>query len=159
MSLIDFYISTEFSDVADFDSGIGSFNRYLHQHPDESVLHYIIDSSTGQLIGYFALTSSALPYRENGNLKGLSAIELKMFAIDNQYQGKGLAEHLLDGAFGTIKYYAEEYIGAKMIILYSVPVNYVLDLYEKLGFKRMGNDFVPFVDEFTDGCIPMFKAL
>lgn len=93
------------------------------------------------MIGYFSLLSSAVLYDERSKLGAIPAIELKMFALDKRYRGKGVASTFLNTALAIIDSYSTDYIGAKIILLYSVPVESVLSLYKNAGFQQADGFF------------------
>ena len=159
MKPIDFYTDTVCNDISSFDSGYSVFNDYLHYRDDSAVIHYIFDSESEDLIAYFSLLSSALLYGELSHLGAIPAIELKMFALDKHYQGRGVSSLLIDSVLETITHYSAEYVGAKIILLYSVPVSSVLKFYEDCGFRRTDGLFATYKSPFNKGCIPMFKLL
>jgi GNAT superfamily N-acetyltransferase len=154
-----FYIDTVCGDVSDFDCGKTVFNEYLKNRNDSSVVHYVIDADTDNLMGYFSLLSSALLSEEEKHLDAIPAIELKMFALDKSFQGTGLAFVVLDAILETITHYATDYVGAKIILLYAVPVDAVTGLYESAGFQRTAGLLTAYKSYFNEGCIPMFKVL
>jgi len=160
MKPIDFYTDTVCNnDISSFDSGYSVFNDYLHYRDDSSVIHYILDSESENLIAYFSLLSSALLYGELSHLGAIPAIELKMFALDKRYQGRGISTLLIDSVIETITHYSAEYVGAKIILLYSVPIDSILNFYEESGFRRTNGLFATYKSPFNEGCIPMFKLL
>ncbi|MDR0197599.1 MAG: GNAT family N-acetyltransferase [Oscillospiraceae bacterium] len=157
--MIDFYVDTLCDDISGFDSGYDVFNDYLRLHSDKSVIHFVLESGTDAVVAYFALITSALPFWKHDRLNGVPAIEIKMFALDKRYQGLGIASVLLNSIIETITYCATEYVGAKVALLYSVPVDYVMNLYADNGFTKIDNTFAVFRSDFNEGCVPMFKVL
>ena len=154
-----FYYSNECEDVSGFESGYAVFDRHLHEHDDVDVIHYVLDAETDELVAYFSLLASALPYVVDGTMGGIPAVELKMFAIAKKYQGAGLAASIFDEVLDAIGIMTLEYIGAEYILLYSVPVEHVMGLYIKKGFRKAAGTFTTFESDFTQGCIPMYKEL
>jgi len=159
MNKINFYINTTCDDITGFDSGYRVFNEYLSQSNDSAVTHYILDAETDEIIAYFSLLSSALLHGDPSNLNAISAIELKMFALDKRFHGLDLSSELLNAIIVTIKHYSNKYVGADVIILYSVPVKRVINLYRSKGFIELGESLTAFKDEFTEGCVPMYMVL
>ena len=159
MSIVNFYIDIGCDDVTRFDSGYTVFNEYLQNSDDSAVIHYVMDADTDDLIAYFSLLASALLYGDPANLNAVPAIELKMFALDRRYHGSELSSELLDAVITTIQLYANRYIGADVIVLYSVPVDGVMKLYKSKGFIEVGDLLTAFKDQFTEGCIPMYMAM
>jgi len=159
MKKISFYIDTVCDDITGFDSGYKVFNKYLSQSGDSAVTHFIFNAETDEIIAYFSLLSSALLHGDPANLNAIPAIELKMFALDKSYQGSDLSSELLDAVIMTIQHYSNKFIGADVVVLYSVPVDKVTKLYMSKGFVKVGGLFTAFKDEFTEGCIPMYMVL
>ena len=95
----------------------------------------------------------------------IPAIELKMYAIDKKYQGRMFDENtklsvkILEAVYDISKYYAWQYIGARMLTLYAIPK--VVKMYESGGFKEMPVDSSMYTDmhQFNKGCVPMSKCL
>jgi len=159
MSDLNYFIDTICSDVSCFDSGHAVFNDYLHDNDDSAVMHYIIDAESEKLIAYFSLLSSAALYGEIIRLGAIPAIELKMFAMDKHYQKRGVAHGLLESVLKVIEQYSAERVGAKIILLYSVPIDAVTSLYKKCGFQLCDGLLVTYKSPFNEGCIPMYKVL
>ena len=156
---INFYFDTVCSDIYNFDCGHQVFNDYLLHDDDISVIHYVLDTNSDELLAYFALTTSALLIGDPSDMNGSPAIELKMFALDKKYRGLGIAQSLLEKIIDLIIHYSSYHIGAEAIILYSVPVDYILKLYEQNGFERIDSSLKTFRSAFTEGCIPMVREL
>ena len=154
-----FYTNNECDDISGFESGYEVFDRYLHEHDGVDVIHYVLDAETDKLVAYFTLLASALPYAVGSRIEGIPAVELKMFATDKKYQDLGLGTLVFDEVLETIEHLTSEYIGAKIILLYSVPVKHVMDLYLKKGFREVSGAFVAFDSDFTQGCVPMYKVI
>jgi len=89
----------------------------------------------------------------------IPAIELKMFAIDKKYRKLNLSSRLLDDIISIVKKYSLECVGAKALILYSVPADKVVRMYEKSGFIQMSENFSMYKSKFNDGCVPMYKFI
>ena len=159
MNNSQYYVDTICDNIMEFDSGYSVFNDYLRNSMDSAVIHYICDKETDRLVAYFSLVASGILLGDPNNLNAIPAIEIKMFALDKRCQGSGLASCFLDVAVDMIKFIACEYVGAEAIILYSVPVERVVKLYESKGFERIGGVLTAFKSDFTNGCIPMFMEI
>jgi len=159
MSERKFYIDTNCEDVSGFDSGHAVFNEYLMRGGGSAVIHYLFDTESDALVAYFSLIASVLQKGSHENLTVIPAIELEMFALDKRYQGSGASSLLLDLVFETIAYYSFECVGAEVILLYSVPVDHVICLYESKGFNKVTGTLSAFKSDFTNGCIPMYMAI
>ena len=159
MSAVNYFIDILHDNIDDFDSGYPVFNAYLKHRSDSAAMHYIVDVETEALIAYFSLLSSAAIIGDLDNLEVIPAIELKMFAVDKRFQKKGIATILLESIIKVIKQYASECVGANIILLYSVPVDAVMNLYGKCGFQQASGTFATYKSYFNQGCIPMYKTL
>ena len=159
MSMGRFYTSNVCEDISGFESGYDVFDNHLHNHDDADVIHYVLDSKTDDLVAYFSLIASALSYVVGEKTEGIPAVELKMFAMDKKYQGTGLSDLVFDNVIEAIEILTSEYIGAEIILLYSVPVDHIVELYVKKGFSMIDDSYLAFTSDFTRGCVPMFKSL
>ena len=157
----DFYIDTECDNINDFDCGFEVFNDYLKRHvpKDKAVLHYIINPDDNSLIAYFSLLASCILIGDFNNHNFISAIELKMFAVDKKYQKRNLSNRLVDAITNIVNEYALEYVGAELLILYSVPAEQVVHMYEKSGFEKLPAEYFMYKSYFNNGCISMYKII
>ena len=158
---IDFYIDTECENINDFDCGFPVFNDYLKKHipKDKAVFHYIIDSENDSLIAYFTLLSSCVLIGDFDNHNFIPAIELKMFAVDKKYQKRNLSSRLIDAIINIVNEYSTEYVGAEILVLYSVPAEQVVNMYEKSGFEKLPPEWFMYKSWFSSGCVPMYKVI
>ncbi len=157
----EFYI-VESDDIADdetkFFSGHEVFDHYFINHSkyDNAAMHYVLESKSNKLIAYFSLMASSV-FIKTG--KQLSAIEIKMFSINKEFQGRGLSQKVLDAIVLLTQYYSDNFVGADIILLHSVPVEYVVKMYEDCGFDRVTSDFDVHVSSFNENCVPMIKLM
>ena len=158
---INFHIDIECDTIDDFDSGFKVFNAYLKDKiiDDRAVIHYIIDAENDNLIAYFSLLASCIFLDDFDDSNIIPAIELKMVAIDKKYRGINLSKQLLNEIYKTVRQYSLKYVGAKAMILYSVPADKVVQMYENNGFHKMPENFSMYKSNFNDGCIPMYKFI
>ena len=158
---IDFYIDTEFENIYDFDCGFVVFNDYLKKHmpKDNAVFHYIINAENNELIAYFSLLASAVLFGKVNNFNSVPAIELKMFAVDKKYQKRNLSIGLVEDITDLMREYSLEYVGADVLILYSVPEEKVVKMYENCGFNILPEEYSMYKSYFNKGCIPMYKPI
>ena len=158
---IDFYIDTEYSNINSFDCNFDVFNIYLKQRipKDKATFHYIINSEDDSLIAYFSLLASCVLMGEFDSHEFIPAIELKMFAIDKHYQKLDLSSKLVAAIIDIVEEYSSEYVGAELLILYSVPAEKVVDIYETSGFKKLPSEYFMYKNYFSGGCIAMYKKL
>jgi len=158
---IDFYIDTEYDNTDDFDCGFVVFNDYLksHTHKDNAVFHYIINTENNELIAYFSLLASAVLFGTFDNFNSVPAIELKMFAVDRKYQKRNLNVRLVEDITDLMREYSLEYVGADVLVLYSVPEEKVVRMYENCGFRMLPKEYSMYKSYFSDGCVSMYKPL
>jgi GNAT superfamily N-acetyltransferase len=159
---LDFYIDVDFDgDTDDFDCGFEIFNAYLKNRflDDRAVIHYVISAADDNIIAYFSFLASCIFLSGSADSNIIPAIELKMFALDKRYHGLNLSENLLDAIYKTAYQYSLKYVGAKALILYSVPAEKVVKMYESSGFRKMPENFSMYESSFNDGCIPMYRFL
>ena len=158
---IDFYIDTECENEDSFDCGFAVFNEYLKRRvpKDKAAFHYIVDSGDGSLIAYFSLLASCVFAVDPAESNIIPAIELKMFAIDKKYQKQKLSNRLVDAISYLVSEYSSEYVGAELLILYSVPAEKVVKMYERSGFKVMPENFSMYKSYFTESCVPMYQPI
>ena len=158
---IDFYIDTECEDIKDFDCGFDVFDDYLKRHipKDKAVFHYIINPEDDSLIAYFSLLASCVLIGDFNKHNFIPAIELKMFAVDKKYQKRNLSNKLVDAIINIVNEYSSEYVGAELLILYSVPAEQVVHMYEKSGFEKLPFEYFMYKSYFNEGCISMYKVI
>ncbi len=153
---VDFYIDTVFENPIVFNCGSQIYNDYLLKKSDSSVIHYVINDKNEELIGYFSLLAGAVLFGSLGALNSIPAIEIRMYALDKKYQGLGLSERIINAALIAIQEYVAEYLGANIILLYSVPDK--VKIYKSCGFKLLDDDsFFTYNSLLNQGCIPMYK--
>jgi len=158
---LDFYIDIEYTgNLNDFNCGFEVFNSYLKYRflDDKAAMHYIINSENDDLIAYFSLLASCIFLNNYDDTNIIPAIELKMFAIDKKYRNLNLSARFLKSIYDIVVSYLR-YVGAQALILYSVPAEKVVTMYESVGFVKMPENFSMYKSEFNDGCIPMYKFI
>jgi len=154
----DFYINIEYYGETDnFDCGFEVFNSYLKDNflDDGAAMHYIINAENDDLIAYFSLLASCIFVSDSN---AIPSIEIKMFAIDKKYRKLNLSSDLLEAIYDMVVDYSR-HVGAKALILYSVPAEKVVHMYEKNKFVKMPGNFSMYNSEFNRGCVPMYKFL
>ena len=158
---IDFYIDTTYTAANNFDCGFEVFNEYLKNNTpkDKAVFHYIIDARNDNLIAYFSLLSSCVLVGDFAEHTFIPAIELKMFAMDKKYQKRNLSNNLVDAIVEIVNEYSSEYVGAELLVLYSVPAEQVVSMYEKSGFQKLPAEYFMYKSYFSEGCISMYKVV
>ena len=158
---IDFFIDIEYyGNTEKFDCGFEVFNAYLKYKflDDNAAIHYITDAENDNLIAYFSLLSSCIFLNDFDDSNIIPAIELKMFAIDKEYRKLNLSGKLLEAIYDLVVDYSH-YVGAKALILYSVPAEKVVQMYERNGFLKMPENYSMYKSNFNEGCVPMYKSI
>ena len=158
---VEFDIDIEYyGDIEDFDCGFEVFNSYLKYKflDDKAAIHYVTNTENDNLIAYFSLLASCIFLSDFGDSNIIPAIELKMFAVDKKYRRLNVSGKLLEAIYDLVVDYSH-YVGAKALILYSVPAEKVVQMYEKSGFRIMPENFSMYRSNFNDGCVPMFKFI
>lgn len=155
--------------VKDFDCGNEVINEYLKSksHCDpQTVTYIVIDNDNGSVICYYSLSCSGFVIESNHKFTIYPAVEIKMFAIDENYQHMPYSEDIEDGSFSDILFsdvigfiydFTENYCGADKIILYSVPD--AKSFYIRNGFTEFMEYMLKSESWFLDGCVPMYLDL
>lgn len=163
--------SSKFTHLLDFfDCGNDTINNYLKKaeaicNEGQGVTRVVIDAGQNKIIGFYTLACSSLLYGFNDEIRGLPAVEIRMFAVDRNYQDLPYTEDdnivvsdfILDNVIKDINDMSTETIGAAFIVLYAVPSS--VEFYKRSGFKELKDFMKPMRDSFTEGCIPMYFKL
>lgn len=160
--------------LSDFDCGNDEINDFLKNKAlyDSSKQTYLYISDN-KLLGFVSLACSGIKHSYEKTSYMLSAIEIKYFAIDIKYHAMLFDENseesnpesknytLSDHIFANILEYcskiANKVIGAKYIILYSVPQ--ALHFYILNGFSQFDEYMKKNHIKYLDGCIPMYMEI
>ena len=155
--------------VEKFKCGLSSLDSYIQQYAiketEEGIATTkVIIGSKGSIIGYYTISCSAIIDCTGGKQQYSSAIELKMFAINDKFRGKEYPDEEYEGfkysevilwkAIEDIDNIRKESIGAEYIVLYAVP--HAVSLYSNNGFCKFTEYMNVNEDDFLEGCIPMF---
>lgn len=164
--------SCKFKDKIDnFDCGSQTINEYLYEadiknEDGEGVTYLVINKDNEDIIAYYTLSASSLLYKVDKYIRGFSALEIKMFAVNVAYQNMWYTENKEDGVLSDyiladiitqIYNMSEKKIGIKFITLYSVPD--AKDFYIRNGFESINEFILPIFDVFTEGCDYMIFRL
>lgn len=158
--------------IKTFDCGNEVINKFLYKASNVflngmGITKLIINEEETKLIGFYTLCSSAMLQTIDKYNRALPAIEIKMFAIDLEYQNIPFfkdttdeiyvfSDAMLSDIISEISTLSEETIGIKYIILHSVP--------KAIKFYRRGlfifldeiNEYLELpYDTFSDGCKDM----
>lgn len=159
--------------VENFKCGNEEMDEYLkYKALDDieygnSFTRIIINSDNNELIGYYSINCISI-VMENYNHRYFSpAIEIKMFALSEKYQGMKFSEQdedddmfsdqILCEIINKIVEITELHISARSIILYSVPK--AKNFYLRNGFEPFSEYMISSDDLYLKDCIPMWFKL
>lgn len=126
---------------------IDNFLKNDSKDPDLSITYLLIDNNK-TLVGFYSLIcSSLLEVNEGKIVSSTPAIEIKMLAIDNNYQSKNIPNRNFTYAHLMLVHCIDKIdeitksIGAEYIVLNSTPEGY--NLYTKVGnFDVIDEDYL-----------------
>lgn len=152
----------------DFNCGNEVINNYLKEqaYNDPKATTFIIyDTENNHIISYYALSCSGFVLNYKSHFTLYPAVEIKMFAVDEQYKhiiyspddNLTLSDYIFCNVISRIYDFTENECGADKVILYSVPK--AENFYIKNGFIRFQDFMLKSESMFLDGCIPMYMDL
>lgn len=133
-------------DRTDFDCGKESLNKWFHkrawknQAANVSRTNVICDNDTGKIVGYVSLANteirrSLLTKKYQRNMPDpIPAVLLGQLAVDSEYQGQGVASHLLLFAYKTALNIAT-HTGCYGLVTHPIDDN-ARSYYERRGFEN-----------------------
>lgn len=135
-------------DVADFDSGEPSLDRYLRgralANHVEGASRCFVTCRDGRVVGFYALASASVdradtPGRVRRNMPDpVPVILLSRLAIDVEEHGKGLGAQLLRDAI-TRAVAAAQIVGVRALLVHSLHDN-AREFYAHFGFEPSPTD-------------------
>ena len=135
-------------DVADFDSGEPSLDRYLRgralANHVEGASRCFVTCRDGRVVGFYALASASVdradtPGRVRRNMPDpVPVILLSRLAIDVEEHGKGLEAQLLRDAI-TRAVTAAQIVGVRALLVHSLHDN-AREFYAHFGFEPSPTD-------------------
>lgn len=155
--------------IKNFRCGLESLDEYIQkcaikETSNGEAITKVVIGTEGNIIGYYTICCSAMVDTSNGITEYIPAIELKMFAINDIFRGSMYPDEILNDykysevvlwkAIEDMDSIRKEHIGAKHIVLYSVP--HAVKLYENNGFEEFTEYMVRSNELFLKGCTPMF---
>ena len=156
--------------IKNFNCGNEVMNDYLIEkanHDPQATTFITVDTNNNSVISYYTLSCSGLVLTHGyDKITVYPAVEIKMFAIDENYQHLPYSEDPDDGnlsnmlfsdVIGHIYCFTDEQCGADKILLHSVPDAH--NFYLRNGFSDYEEFMKPSTSLFTDGCIPMYMDL
>lgn len=154
--------------LKNFDCENEVINNYFTskaQDDSDAVSFAFIDEEKEALIALSSLSCSSIIAPSGNKLHLLPAVEIKMFAVNKEYQHKPVfpeddqhwSSHCLDKIIFHIREFTDTHCGASRIVLYSVPK--AESFYLRAGFKKFLEFMRPQDKSFLEDCIPMFMVL
>lgn len=154
-----------------FSCGNEEIDKYFREKAAvdaQNVCYLYRNKVNGDVIGAAALCCSGVNVGNNVLVQLIPAIKIDYFAISVAYQdvrfpGSEPSDHFyISDAFlceliKEIEYISEQYVGAKFIILYSVPD--ATHFYDRNKFGEFATYMKPEQYMYLEGCKPMFMAL
>lgn len=159
--------------IEKFNCGNPSIDKYLKEKAKEDLIlgrgttKLFLNKQKDRLIGFYTLNCTSLVIGDNtvdGNFN--PAVEIKMFAVDREYQkipysededDFKLSDDLLLDIIDDIRIFTESCCGASHVVLYSIP--YSVKFYTRNGFKNFLSNMKRNTDRYVEGCIPLFLTL
>lgn len=131
-----------------------------------SVTKIIVNKQNNDIIGYYSICCTSIIMENYRHRYFCPAIEIKMFALDECYQGIIFSDEDKDDMFSdhifcevirkTVEI-TELYVGAKAIMLYSVPK--AINFYKRNWFETFEDYMLKDDNLYIKGCIPMYLEL
>ncbi|MEE1318993.1 MAG: hypothetical protein UHD05_05725 [Ruminococcus sp.] len=150
----------------DFDCKNEYINKFIRDtaiDDVDSTTFIYIDNKTQKAICAYSLACSGIVANLSDKLYVYPAVEIKIFALDKEYQHRKFSESKKSVTFGdvflayvidSIGDFTENYCGASRIVLYSVP-EYV-NFYKRNFFKCFEDFMSPDESIVNQDCVLMF---
>lgn len=135
---------------------------------------YIVRSEeTNELVGYFSLKARLITsniHNSNGSnqTETLPGVELANFAINSAFTEKyniiNIGISIFNGFILPIITDVSQHIAIKIIYIYALPFDRLIEHYTKYGFQRMSADIENLIHSYIkpaydQGCIFMYQPL
>ncbi|MDD6085902.1 MAG: hypothetical protein PUB76_08030 [Oscillospiraceae bacterium] len=125
------------------------------------------DDADNKIISILSICASSIQLEETKSTSVFPAVELKLFGVDHNYQGKKIApdneakysELIFNWLISYIKSEICERINVEYLVLFSVPDDKTIGFYNKMGLKKLNDNFNLYNSTFARGCIPMYLKL
>ena len=163
-------LDNENSDLLrDFSCGNDYIDGYVSEkgaYDFTAVTKMVLNSDNNEVICVYSLCCSSFLISSNKRLHPHPAVEIKIFAVNKDYQDMKYSENpdegclsnfILNKIIGEIFEFTDDICGANIILLYSTEEGY--DFYKKNGFKDFLEIAVKSDDKIVDGCYPMFMTM
>lgn len=131
-----------------------------------AVTHAVVNADNGDVIAVYTLSCAGFVHRLYDKFYSVPAVELKMFAVDKNYQNMPYSSDKADGCISNFILssviadcmdFTDNICGADIIILYSTNEGY--DFYSKSGFIDFPDSSIRNEKSDLDGCIPMYRRI
>lgn len=154
-----------------FNCGNPSIDAYFREgaiNDSSSVTYLFIDTDSDELISCVTLSCSAIftdTDIENTFSTILSAMEIKYFAVDEEYQHipyernakLSLSYYIFVFMLNYMMEMSHNKIGASKVVLYAVPT--AVNFYKRCKFKEFGSTMYGDEGYYVSECIPMYYDL
>lgn len=169
--------------LENFTCGHDELDRYVKEDAfkdnsiGKGVTYLVVDKRNAKLVAYYTLSSTSLLFFDDKDIsnkksidevviRGIPSIEIKMFAVrksfqdvfykDEENQQILVSDVILGAVIGDIYNIVTSTLGARMIVLNSVPD--AVKFYERNCFLPLG-EYISLYDEYSKDCVPMYMML
>lgn len=161
--------------VTDFACGNPAIDHYFSELAAEdpaAVTYLFLDTAQKKVMAYMTIACSGIFYFDEDNVTPeakmstiISAMEIVFFAVDDAYKHIPfspdseftLSQFLFSYMIDRMRNISETIIGAKAVVLYSVPE--AVHFYQRCSFREFGEAMYGDKGFFVEGCIPMYYYL
>lgn len=153
----------------DFTCGNSEIDKKLKielLHDRNCTTFIVVDVAKSKIIAFYSLACSACVVSSHRQHYFHPAVEVKYFAVDENYQDWQFSEDVADGCLSNIIFsdmlrqihkMSEETFGADTIILYATKN--AIKFYEKNYFKKFEASILENNERFLQGCLPMYMKM
>lgn len=142
---------------------------------DNVMRTYIVrDNKTDELVGYFSLKAGMISvnetkYDDRDMFDTMPGVELANFAINNSYMARhksmrGCGLMIFDEIILSVIEEVSEKIGIKLIYIFALPLDSLIERYREYGFKRLPSKqedelHKRLKPKYDESCIFMYQEL
>lgn len=158
------------------ENGYGLVDYLQHWAFDDEVnndarTYLVRQKGTKELVGYFTLKAGAINQyaSESGRKSSIPGIELVNFAVNGAYKKKhpeiyGVGRRILYTEIMTRAQAVQAFIGAKILYIFALPYESLLNYYKSVGFRRLSEKNEAYIHKtnkptYDDSCIFMYQLL
>lgn len=149
------------------NESINSYFKKKALKDDDATSFCFLTDDEETIIALSSLSCSAIIIESEKNLHLVPAVEVKMFAVNKEFQHKSMgmeidetinwSTYCFDKLIGHINQFTEKHCGASRMVLYSVPR--AVTFYERIGFKHFEGLMRPQDKTYLEECCPMYMVL